>query len=161
MIDVPRSAYLWTEQDRALYNHLPIYMAKQQVDLLKRYQRWTKLLKPLKWDANKGFTMQGVRKDRSPILQSEVLPNPISQAPRKNVVEVTELSEYCQVYRHNFESNVFNFIPSFTDFLTDGIDATMENINEQIAVYLDMFYRTHCSMLHLMFGVVVRLWEQN
>jgi len=146
MVDVTRAAYLWTEQDRDLYNRLPLYMAKVQVDLLKRYQRWPKLLKTINWDANMGFTMQGVHKDRTPILTSQVLPNTIQGVPRKNVIEVTELQERCQVYRHCFESNLFHFLPRFVDFLTDGIDKTMENINEQIAIYLDQFYRT--AILH-------------
>ena len=141
-IDLPRSAYLWTEQERDLYNRLPIYMAKVQVDLQKRYQRWPKLLKNINWEANMGFTMQGVHKDRTPVLTSQVLPNVMTTAPRKNVVEVRELQERTQLYRHNFESNLFHFLPRFADFLTDGIDKTLENINEQIAIYMDQFYRT-------------------
>ena len=142
MIDMPRSAYLWTEQERDLYNRLPIYMAKVQVDLQKRYQRWPKLLKNINWEANMGFTMQGVHKDRTPVLTSQVLPNAITGAPMKNVIEVRELQERTQLYRHNFESNLYHFLPRFADFLTDGIDKTMENINEQIAIYVDQFYRT-------------------
>jgi len=141
-VDLARAAYLWTEQEQSLYNRLPIYMTKVQVDLLKRYQRWTKLLKPINWEANMGNTMQGVHKDRTPILFSEVLPNAITSDPKKNVVEVRELQEKARLYRQLFESNLFHFLPSFADFLTDSIDKTMENINEQIAVYVDAFYRT-------------------
>ena len=118
-IDLPRSAYLWTEQERDLYHRLPIYMAKVQVDLQKRYQRWPKLLKNINWEANMGFTMQGVHKDRTPVLTSQVLPHAITGAPNKNVVEVRELQEQTQLYRHNFESNLFHFLPRFADFLTD------------------------------------------
>jgi hypothetical protein len=146
MIDTPRSAYLWTEQERDLYNRLPIYMAKMDVELNKRYQRWPKLLKSVNWEPNMGFTMQGVHKDRTPVLTSQVLPQVITTAPRKNVVEVRELQERAQLYRHNFESNLFHFLPRFADFLTDGIDKTQENINEQIAIYVDQFYRT--AILH-------------
>lgn len=142
MLDVPRSAYLWTEQERDLYNRLPLYMAKVQVDLQKRYQRWPKLLKGINWEANMGFTMQGVHKDRTPVLASEFLPHAITGVPNKNVVEVRELQERVQVYRHNFESNMFHFLPRFADFLTDGIDKTLENINEQISIFTDLFYRT-------------------
>jgi hypothetical protein len=141
-IDLPRGAYLWTQQERDLYNRLPIYMAKVQVELMKRYQRWPKLLKNINWEANMGFTLQGVHKDRTPVLTSQVLPSAITAAPTKNVVEVRELQEQVQLYRKLFESNLFHFLPSFADFLTDGIDKTMENINEQIAIYTDQFYRT-------------------
>jgi hypothetical protein len=142
MVDIGRAAYLWTVQERDLYNRLPIYMAKVQVDLLKRYQRWPKLLKGINWEPNMGFTMQGVHKDRSPVLRSQALPDAITAVPHKDVIEVRELQERVQVYRHLFESNLFHFLPNFADFLTDGIDKTNENINEQIAIYLDIFYRT-------------------
>ncbi len=139
---VPRGAFLWTQQDISLYNRLPIYMAKMQVDMLKWYGRWTKIFNKIKWQANMGFTMQGVHKNPSPILRSQFFPEKLSHQPRKDVIEVRESKEQCVLYRHNYESQLFHFLPSFVDFLTDSIDVTNADITEKIAVGNDLFHRT-------------------
>ena len=53
-IDQARGALLWTEQERDLYNQLPIYLAKRQVEYIKEWDVWGKLLKPQKWTPNMG-----------------------------------------------------------------------------------------------------------
>lgn len=141
-ISVPRGAFLWTAQDISMYNRLPIYMAKMQVDMLKWYGRWTKILNKVKWTPNQGFTMQGVHKNPSPILRSQFFPNKLSQAPKKDIIEVRESKEQVVLYRHNFESQLFHFLPSFVDFLTDSIDVTNSDITEKMAVANDLFHRT-------------------
>lgn len=141
-IDLPRCTELWHEQDRALFNQLPIYMAKTQTERFKWYSRFTKILNSVNWEPNKGTTMQGVRKVPSPITRGQALPNPITSAPLKDVIEVRETGESVQVYKHDFESQLMHFLPSFQDFLTDHVDATLEDITEKIQVYVDLFYRT-------------------
>lgn len=141
-IDLPRAANLWTEVDKSLYNQLPIYLAKRQVEYIQTWDTWTKLLKPQPWSPNMGNIMKGVNKVRSPILRGQALPNTITTLPKKDVVEPRETSEQVQLYRQDFESNVFQFLPSFQDFLTDHIDATSDDINEKVMVYKDLFYRT-------------------
>lgn len=141
-IDLPRAANLWTEVDKNLYNQLPIYLAKRQVEYIQVWDTWTKLLKPQSWSPNMGNIMKGVNKVRSPILRGQALPNAITSLPKKDVIEPRETSEQVQLYRQDFESNVFQFLPSFQDFLTDHIDATSDDINEKIMVYKDLFYRT-------------------
>lgn len=141
-IDAVRASKLWSEVDRTLYNTLPIYLAKTQVEYVKLYDRWGKLLKPWRWTPNQGYTARGVRKERSPILRSQAIPNPITQMPNKDVIGVRELREDAQLYRKDFESSVFQFLPSFADFLTNHVDYTMEDIQEKIMVYKDLFYRT-------------------
>jgi hypothetical protein len=140
---------LWTETDRALYHQLPIYLAKYQVDFIKRYTVWPKALKPKKWEANMGNKMRGVRKEPTPILRSQLQltdgtfgVSPITQTPRKDVIEAREVHEDVQLYRHDFESNLFHFLPSFQDFLTDHVDFNNKQLNEQIQIFADHFYRT-------------------
>jgi hypothetical protein len=142
VIDLPRAANLWTEVDKSLYNQLPIYLAKRQVEYIQVWDTWTKLLKPQPWSPNMGNIMKGVNKVRSPILRGQALPNAITSLPKKDVIEPRETSEQVQLYRQDFESNVFQFLPSFQDFLTDHIDATSDDINEKVMVFKDLFYRT-------------------
>lgn len=141
-IDLPRAASLWTEVERDLYNQLPIYLAKRQVEYNKEWDLWGKLLKPQKWTPNMGNTMRGVNKVPAPILRSQALPNPITVLPKKDVIEVRETKEDVVLYRQDFESNVFQFQPSFADFLTDHVDAHIEAISGKIITYKDLFYRT-------------------
>jgi len=142
VVDLPRITNQWSEVDRNLYNQLPLYMAKRQVEYIKYFDRWGKLLKPQKWVANVGNVMRGVNKVPAPILRSEMLPQPITSVPRKDVIEVRETREDCQLYRHDFDSQLFHFLPSFQDFLTDHVDATNKSMVEQIVVAKDLFYRT-------------------
>ncbi len=141
-IDLPRAARLWTEVERTLYNQLPIYLAKRQVEYIKSWDVWGKLLKPQKWSANMGNTMRGVNKVPAPTLRGQVLPNAITQLPKKDIIEVRETREDVQLYRHDFESNVFQFLPSFQDFLTDHVEAHIEQISEKVTTFKDLFYRT-------------------
>jgi len=141
-VDLPRAANLWNEIDRTLYNQLPIYLMKRMVEYLKYHDTWGKLLKPQKWTPNMGNTMRGVNKVPAPILRGSVIPNPITQLPKKDVIEVRETREDVQLYRHDFESQVFQFLPSFQDFLTDHVDAHIEQITEKILAFKDLFYRT-------------------
>lgn len=141
-VDLPRAAKLWTELDINLYNQLPVYLAELQVKYIQQFDRWTKMLKPYRWSPNQGNLMRGVRKERSPVLRAQALPNPITQLPSKDVIAVREVKEECQLYRKDFDSNVFPFLPSFSDFLTNHVESTMEDMTEKIMVYKDLFYRT-------------------
>lgn len=140
-ISLGRYEALWTEVDKNLYNQLPIYLTKQQSNHIKWWSRWSKLLNPAKWTPNMGTTMRGVHKERSPILRSQYIPNTMNQVPRKDVIEVREVREDVQLYRHDFESNLFHFLPSFQDFLTDHVDFNSQDIDEKITVFDDQFYR--------------------
>ena len=141
-LDLPRCAALWTEQDRDLYNRLPIYMAKVQSEAIKYYARWPKMLQSIPWEANMGYTMRGVSKRPSPVLRAQAFPNAMSGLPKKDVVEVREVKEDTILYRQDFESNLMHFLPNFVDFLTDSVDKTNEDLVEKIMIYGDQFYRT-------------------
>ena len=142
IIDLPKATNTWQEVDRALYNQLPIYLNKRQVEYIKEYDIWGKLLDADPWVANVGTTMRGVNKVPAPTVRGQFLPNPITQEPLRDIIEVRETREDVQLYRHNFESGIFHFLSTFQDFLTDHIDFHSEQIAEKIIVGKDLFYRT-------------------
>ncbi len=142
LTDLPAGHELWTEQEQNLYNKLPIYMEKIRVEKMQWYSRITKLLNVIPWQANKGTTMQGVRKVESPVRRQMALPNQITSPAKRDVEEVRETSEKMSVYHQKFESNLFHFVPSFQDFLTDHIDFSTDNLTKKIMIYVEQFYRT-------------------
>lgn len=141
-VDVAKAVNMWTEVDRNLYNKLPIYLNKRQVEYIKEYDIWNKLLDNDPWVANVGTTMRGVNKVPAPTLRGQFFPNAITVEPNRDIIEVRETVEDVILYRHQFESNIFHFLPSFQDFLTDHIDKNSEQIDEKIIIGKDLFYQT-------------------
>ena len=141
-IDLPACANQWTEQDRNRFNKLDYYFAKTSIDYFQHWTTFQKFLKPISWTPNMGPIMRGVRKVPAPILRSEALPNSIQSPAMKDVIDVTETVERAQLYHQYVDSDIFNFLPSFQDFLTDHIDYTLNQITEKSAIYQDLFLRT-------------------
>lgn len=131
----------WTEQQLDLYNKLPFYLLEAQADYRRHWTVWDKLFNKISWKPNMGDTMRRVAAEPTPIMRQEAFPERLNSIPTADVINYRERSIDAHVHWHDFVSPHFNFLPEFQDFMKH-IDRNMENINKQISVYEDVFYRT-------------------
>jgi hypothetical protein len=130
----------WTEQQHDLYERLPYYLGKIQVETRKTYSTFQKLVKKRKWTANQGDTLRGVRVVSSPNVRQFFNPRPMSTLPLTDVMDVREVKTEAQVRHHDFESPVFSFYPSFADFM-NHIDDNGKDIAQKIERAHELFIR--------------------
>lgn len=131
----------WTEQQQDLYQALPYYLGKMQVDRKKTYPLWAKYTGKRKWKPNMGPTLRGVRSEPSPHMRQFAFPQPISSQSKKDVVDIREVTAEAQVYKHRFESPVFTFLPEFQNFMSH-IDEHGTDIMEKIERFNDIYIRS-------------------
>lgn len=125
-----------------MYNALPFYFAKLQIEYRKNWAMFSPFFGKIKWEPNMGPIMRGVRIDPSPHIRQTAYPDPICNMPHVDEMILNEITVDAQVYRHRFESKVFDFCPDFRTFLTDHIDRTVKDITEKVTRYEDIYYRT-------------------
>lgn len=142
-VNLPACTNLWSEQDIALYNKLDFWLAKTQVGFFKRFQTYASLLEKDKWQANMGPVMKAVHIEPAPVLRSDFYPQAIESLSYKDVIEVREGVAQSRLRKHRSESQLFNFVASFQDFIRDHITPTNKQITELISVNQDIFLRTY------------------
>lgn len=130
----------WTENQIGVYQTLPFWFAKLQVDTKDLYPTFSKLTKKRMWKPNNGPILRGVRTHSSPHLRQFINPNPISQAPKTDVMDIRESITEAQVYWQDFESPIFNFYPDFNDFMSH-IDDNGKDISEKIERANEIYLR--------------------
>jgi len=139
--NLPRTTNLWSQQDIELYNKLPYFLANLEAKYYPRWHVWDKFFGAIKWQPNMGNILKGVRAEPTPVGRQEHIPNNITEAPLKDTHAVRETSEQARVKRHLYESEQFNFNPSFADFRKNQIDFAMKDLTMQVAVGNDFFVR--------------------
>ena len=140
--NLPRVSELWNQQDVNQFNKLDFYLATLEAQYYPKWQLFNKLFGSIKWQANMGNTMKGVRAEHSPIGRQMFFPNNITDPPKKDIHEVREVSETARIKRHLYESPQFAFLPSFTDFRREQIPFAVDDITMQIGVADDQFARS-------------------
>lgn len=133
----------WTEQQRDLYNYLPFFMVKQQIERRKQFTRWPKLCGKIPWQPNMGEVMKGVRQEPSPVIRQTAYPNELSAAPVKDIIDMREVVNTQTLKSHQFESPIFQFYPSFRDFYNDHVQVHGKDIQDKMNIFEDMFLRTY------------------
>jgi hypothetical protein len=130
----------WTENQVTLYQSMPYYLAKVQADMKTTFPTFSKLTKKRKWQQNKGPILRGVRTNPSPHMRQFFNPQLVTQNPNTDVMNVRESTMEAQVRWHDFESPIFNWYPSFNDFM-DHIDDNGKDIMEKIERANEVFLR--------------------
>lgn len=130
----------WTEQDITLYNHIPFYFAKLQVDRRKTWMTHSRFLGRRRWQQGSGDTIRGIRTVGSPHKRQFAFPQKIGTTPKKDIVQVLEVTQDANVYRHKFESPVMNFYPDFINFMSH-VDDHSNDIMEKMERFEDIYYR--------------------
>lgn len=131
----------WTQDDLNLYAKLPYYFVKATAEYQQRRSTWNKLLKSINWQRNQGPEMRYVGVEDSPILRQFAFPSALDEQPTADILHVDERVTAARLRRHRFVSPHFHFLPSFQDFIRDKITPYRTNINRQIEIYTEQFYR--------------------
>lgn len=139
--DLPRKSGLWTPKDIADFHRMPVQFAAQQAKKVGYWSRWTKKYGSIPWKQNQGDILYGIIAEPSPITRQYHTPKNITETPAKTVVQQYERNNQARVKRHNYESPMFHFLPSFRDFRKNLINFASADLNKQIAVADDNFVR--------------------
>lgn len=131
----------WTQQQTDLYHKMDFYFLEAQADYRKHFAIWSKLLNRISWKPNMGPIMRRVAAEPTPVLRQEALPALITAVPKTDVINYRERHMDARIRWQDFVSPHFYFLPEFQDFMKH-IDRNMENINRQITIFEDIFYRT-------------------
>ncbi len=88
-----------------------------------------------------GDTMRTVAAEPTPVMRQEAYPELLGIIPKTDVISYRERTIDSKPYWQDFVSPHYSFYPEFTDFMKH-VDRNQENINKQISVFEDVFYRS-------------------
>lgn len=145
--NLPTTTGSWPVQDIERFNRLPFWMAQQQTAQIPYWSRWKDLFGKIKWKSNLGDTLVGVVSEYSAINSQVHKPNYITSTPLKTVASNFERTNVGRIYRHKFESPLFNWLPSFRDFQQNQLSFAAKDLNKIIAVGYDNFIRNQLFQL--------------
>lgn len=140
-VNMPRCAGLWEEQDVNLYNAYPYFIAANQYQTNQYWGVWDKVTGTIPWEPNMGTVLKGVNVEQTPVSRQILVANPYTQLPMKDVISQRERVEQETLYRHNFESPLIHWLPSFKDWRQNQMDPAVKDISRQITISQDQFYR--------------------
>lgn len=140
--DLPEYFNANSVEDVNKYNKLPYYLAKLEAKTVQQWQVYNKLFGKIPWQANMGPVLRGVRAEPTPINQASFYPLPITSTPNKNVYESMEITEDAVLHTHDFDSQLFHFLPSFQDFRENQLEFNQKDIVRQVTVSNDLFIHT-------------------
>jgi hypothetical protein len=87
--------------------------------------------------------MKSVGVEPTPVLRQQAFPTALRETPTADVVHTAERESTARIFRHRFVSEAFDFLPAFQDFITDKIEPNRENLNKQVMLYAEQYYRTY------------------
>lgn len=132
----------YSETEQNMYHSYPFWLTKYVLSMRKYFATHSDMVGKQRWTPNMGGVMRGVRKESSPHIRQEAAPRELSQVPKKDILDVFEPQIEATLKRHRFESRIFDFYPSFVDFMKDHVKATTIDIAEKLQRYEDIFVRT-------------------
>lgn len=136
------AAATWNEQDVNLYHELPYFIAERQLRRRKQWMTHSKLVGKTKWVPNSGEELRHITKVPSPHVRQMIFPNAFNSLPKKDITDVREMQFKGYIYRHRFESQVMNFVPSFKDFMKNHITAQGDDLMEKQERSEEIYLRT-------------------
>lgn len=140
--DLPEYTNPYSVEDVNKYQKLPFYLAMLEAKYFPQWQIYNQLFGKINWQPNMGSTLRGVRAEPTPVGQTFFYPNAITALPNKDVFESLEFTEESILNMHDFDSKMFNFLPSFQDFRENQLDTNHKDIVRQVAIKNDTFIRT-------------------
>lgn len=126
-------------EDVDKFQKLPFYLVMNEVRRFPMYKTWDSLFGSIKWQANMGSIMRGVRPEPSPDGTSFVYPANITSVPNRNIYETLESTEEARVKLQRFESKQFHFLPSWQDFRDNQLKFNHDDIIRQVSIYNERF----------------------
>ncbi len=140
--NLTRTELQFDQQNIDAFQKLQYYLASLEAKYYPEWMVWQKFFGTVKWQPNMGNTMRGVRVEPTPRGRVMFHPNNITELPKKDVFTQLEVTEEARIKRHNYESQQFNFNPSFADFRKNQIKSAMTDIAGQVSFGNDVFVRT-------------------